>query len=125
MRPFSLLSHSTDLYSALDSSNRPHASHVHVPSAVSGCPLFQEKPWFPLLDDEYKFINDVPLEERVRSVKPPTRREDCEVLLMVGLPGSGKTYWATEQQKLQPDKRWYVLGTNNIIDRMKVHYLPL
>ena len=46
----------------------------------------QEKPWYPLLGEEgeWKFIHDVPEEERVRSVKPPATKDECEVLLLVG-----------------------------------------
>lgn len=80
----------------------------------------QEKPWFPLKDEDYTFISCVSAEERVRALKPPSSRAECEVLLMVGLPGSGKTHWAAQRQKEEPEKRYYVLGTNNIIDKMKV-----
>merc|ERR1719397_2475493 len=63
-----------------------------------------EKPWYPLLGEEgeWKFIHDVPEEERVRSVKPPATKDECEVLLLVGLPGSGKSYWAAEKQTCEP-----------------------
>ena len=52
----------------------------------------QEKPWYPLLGEEgeWKFIHDVPEEERVRSVKPPATKDECEVLLLVG---EWHTYW--------------------------------
>lgn len=82
--------------------------------------FIQEKPWYPILEEGYVFINDIPVEQRVRSIKPPMTKDQCEVLLMVGLPGAGKTHWANQIQLDQPEKRWYVLGTNNIIDRMKV-----
>ena len=39
---------------------------------------------------------------------------------MVGLPGAGKTYWVNNFVKESPEKRWNILGTNNIIDKMKV-----
>ena len=42
------------------------------------------------------------------------------VFCYTGLPGSGKSYWAAEKQTCEPDKRYYVLGTNNIIDKMRV-----
>ena len=43
---------------------------------------------------------------------------------MVGLPGAGKTFWAANQKKKSPEKRFNILGTNNLIDRMKVQGLP-
>lgn len=40
--------------------------------------------------------------------------------MMVGLPGAGKTYWAEKHAGANKEKRYFVLGTNNIIDKMKV-----
>lgn len=43
-----------------------------------------------------------------------------EVLMLVGLPGSGKSTWAQRWAKEHPEKRYVVLGTDPILDRMKV-----
>lgn len=43
-----------------------------------------------------------------------------EVIMMVGLPGSGKTTWAEKWAKDHPEKRYLVLGTNLALDQMKV-----
>lgn len=43
-----------------------------------------------------------------------------QMLMMVGLPGSGKTYWAEKQSSGEKEKKFNVLGTNNIIDKMRV-----
>ena len=50
------------------------------------------------------------------SVTPPS----CQVLMMVGLPASGKTTWAEKHCRQNPDKRYTVLGTNLIMEKMKV-----
>ncbi|KAI4296621.1 hypothetical protein L6164_036567 [Bauhinia variegata] len=47
-------------------------------------------------------------------------RRDCEVIMMVGLPASGKTTWAEKWVKEHPEKRYVLLGTNLILDQMKV-----
>ncbi|GFO50472.1 heterogeneous nuclear ribonucleoprotein u-like protein 1 [Plakobranchus ocellatus] len=78
-----------------------------------------EGPYFPLAD-EFKFLEEVPNEERVRGHLPPATKEECEVIMMVGLPGAGKTYWVNNFVKESSEKRWNVLGTNNIIDKMKL-----
>lgn len=39
---------------------------------------------------------------------------------MCGLPGAGKSVWAAEYASKHPEKKYNVLGTNNIIDKMKV-----
>ncbi|KAK2977111.1 hypothetical protein RJ640_017635 [Escallonia rubra] len=46
--------------------------------------------------------------------------QDCEVMMMVGLPASGKTTWAENWVKEHPEKRYILLGTNLALDRMKV-----
>lgn len=40
--------------------------------------------------------------------------------MMCGLPGAGKTYFATQKKKENPDKKFNVLGTNSIMNKMKV-----
>lgn len=49
---------------------------------------------------------------------------DCEVIMMVGLLASGKTTWAEKWVKDHPEKRYVLLGTNLILDQMKVSSLP-
>ncbi|KAK9152162.1 hypothetical protein Syun_010471 [Stephania yunnanensis] len=46
--------------------------------------------------------------------------KDCEVMMMVGLPASGKTTWAEKWEKEHPEKRYILLGTNMALDQMKV-----
>lgn len=43
-----------------------------------------------------------------------------QVLMMVGLPGCGKTTWAEKNMTENSDKRFNIMGTNNIIEKMKV-----
>lgn len=50
---------------------------------------------------------------------------DCEVIMMVGLPASGKTTWAEKWVKEHPEKRYLMLGTNLALDRMKVYPLSI
>lgn len=61
------------------------------------------------------------IEER-NMVMGPTFSDprDCELIMMVGLPASGKTTWAEKWVKEHPEKRYVLLGTNLILDQMKV-----
>ena len=45
----------------------------------------------------------------VRGSVPPKTKAECEVLMMVGLPGSGKTYWAENWIKAHPNKKYNLL----------------
>jgi GTPase SAR1 family protein len=42
--------------------------------------------------------------------------------MMIGLPGAGKTFWAEKYAKENPDKNYNILGTNNLIEKMKVRF---
>lgn len=42
------------------------------------------------------------------------------MVMMVGLPACGKTTWVEKYNQEHPEARFNVLGTNSIIDKMKV-----
>jgi len=67
------------------------------------------------------FLNDATkycMEEN--PVEHPRRLEDAEFIMMVGLPACGKTYWALNHMEANPKKGYTLLGTNTVIDQMKV-----
>ncbi|NXL04201.1 HNRL2 protein, partial [Mesembrinibis cayennensis] len=78
----------------------------------------KEEPFFPP-PEGYVFIHAVPAEERVRTPLPPKTTEECEVLLMVGLPGSGKTQWAQNHSQENREKRYNILGTETVLHQMR------
>lgn len=77
-------------------------------------PVEGYKPWVSAFDDGSAVLG--PTFSNVR---------ECEVIMMVGLPASGKTTWAEKWVKDHPEKRYIRIGTNAILDRMKVVLVPL
>uniref|UniRef100_A0A3Q3VQY4 Uncharacterized protein n=1 Tax=Mola mola TaxID=94237 RepID=A0A3Q3VQY4_MOLML len=59
-------------------------------------------------------------EQAVRATMAPTSRAQCEVLLMVGLPGSGKSHWARTHIMQHPHKQYRLLGTEELLACMIV-----
>uniref|UniRef100_A0AAY5F5Q2 Uncharacterized protein n=1 Tax=Electrophorus electricus TaxID=8005 RepID=A0AAY5F5Q2_ELEEL len=79
----------------------------------------KEEPFYPQ-PEGYTFIQQVALEDRARGTVGPATKGDCEILMMVGLPGSGKTTWAAKHSEENPEKKFNILGTNAIMEKMKV-----
>ncbi|XP_045507996.1 heterogeneous nuclear ribonucleoprotein U-like protein 1 isoform X3 [Colias croceus] len=69
----------------------------------------------------YVFISQADLVEGPRR---PNSNAECEVILMVGMPGAGKTYWARKHCEENPDKRYNILSTGALFDKMKVDCKP-
>lgn len=70
----------------------------------------------------YIFIAVVEKEQLVSGPVRPESRKDCEVIMMIGLSGAGKTKWVQEWVAQHPEKQYVVLGASALIDRMKVSW---
>ncbi|KAF3847336.1 hypothetical protein F7725_020362 [Dissostichus mawsoni] len=77
------------------------------------------EPYFPP-PSGYTYIHELSLEDKIRGTKGPASKSECEILMMVGLPACGKTTWATKFAQTNPEKKYNILGTNAIMDKMKV-----
>ncbi|KAF5304618.1 hypothetical protein FQR65_LT07900 [Abscondita terminalis] len=84
-----------------------------------------ENPWFPspkALED-YVFIGNV--ENRIEGPQRPQLRNECEVIMMCGLPASGKTHWVRNMLTENVDKRYTVIGNSHLLEKMTVNANPL
>ncbi|KAL8275905.1 hypothetical protein Esti_000167 [Eimeria stiedai] len=53
-------------------------------------------------------------------VEHPKSVSECEFIMMCGLPACGKTYWAERHCERHASKAYLLLGTNAVIDQMRV-----
>lgn len=77
------------------------------------------------MQPKWTMINNLPVDQRVRAKLPPEKIEDCEIIMMCGLPGAGKTYWVDKHVQAAAEKRYTVLGSNAILEKMKVSVVVL
>merc|ERR1719428_569982 len=77
--------------------------------------------WFDPPGPQVKFFEEAPEEHCVvNPVAHPASIEEAEFIQMCGLPACGKTYWAQKHMEANPMKNYVLLGTNAVIDQMKV-----
>ncbi|XP_061581538.1 heterogeneous nuclear ribonucleoprotein U-like protein 2 isoform X2 [Cololabis saira] len=74
-------------------------------------------PWYPW-PPGFAALAALPAEQRVRSTSAPGSRAQSEVVMMVGLPGSGKSFWARDLMKQHLDKQYKLLGTEELLTCM-------
>merc|ERR1712013_587165 len=76
------------------------------------------------LDGAYLKAGSVPLEQRVRGSARIATREECELVMMIGLPAAGKTTWVEKHVADNPDKQYNVISTTTMINKMTVNGEP-
>ena len=76
--------------------------------------------WKEKLDGAYAKAGTVAIEQRVRGSARIATREECELVMMVGLPASGKTTWVEKHVADNPEKQYNVISTTTMINKMTV-----
>lgn len=77
--------------------------------------------WFSPLEGYCSAAYEESIPNRSRIVK----RQQCETIMMIGLPGCGKTSWAENWMKKYPEKRYNSIGLHTLMDRMEVDGEPI
>ncbi|XP_061828345.1 heterogeneous nuclear ribonucleoprotein U-like protein 1 isoform X2 [Nerophis lumbriciformis] len=102
-----------------DLAGRALFPHVLVKNCHVEFNFGQKESYFPP-PEGFMYIHNVALEDKVRGTKGPANKNECEILVMVGLPACGKTTWAVKHAETNPEKKYNILGTNAIMDKMKL-----
>jgi heterogeneous nuclear ribonucleoprotein U-like protein 1 len=69
---------------------------------------------------DYLFPQNIPLNDRIRSSEPILEKSDCQVLLLSGLNGSGKTTWAKKYIEENPTKHFELINVESVLNKMAV-----
>ncbi|XP_076242178.1 uncharacterized protein LOC143184084 [Calliopsis andreniformis] len=99
--------------------DKPLFPHILSKNCTFACNFGQEKPWATEVLQDYVSIGNVDSQYKIPGPRRPEKKEDCEVIMMCGLPASGKTTWAIKHAAEHPQKMYNILGLNNLIDKIK------
>ncbi|XP_067314073.1 heterogeneous nuclear ribonucleoprotein U-like protein 2 isoform X1 [Pseudorasbora parva] len=92
--------------------------HVLCKNCSVSVNLDPDTPWHPFPAGFCSLVI-LPPGQRTRASFPTASKSQCEVLMMVGMPGSGKTHWAQAHMLQNPRKRYNLLSTNSILICMR------
>ncbi|ALC42121.1 CG30122 [Drosophila busckii] len=69
---------------------------------------------------DYVLIALLPFEQLIAGPQRAESRKECEVILLVGLPGAGKTHWTHKHVSETADKRYDIIGPDAFIAKMTI-----
>ena len=81
--------------------------------------------WKDALDADYVKVGAVEAEKREGGSPRIASRDQCEMIMMIGLPASGKTTWVDKHVSENKDKQYNVISTTTMINKMTVSYKAL
>jgi len=79
----------------------------------------EKDPLHPAMEG-YTQIGKLDTAQLVRGSPGIKTREECEFIMMVGLPAAGKSTWARQYAQAHPDKKYEILNANEFLDRATV-----
>ncbi|XP_054007453.1 heterogeneous nuclear ribonucleoprotein U [Hylaeus anthracinus] len=99
--------------------DKPLFPHILSKNCSFACNFGQEKPWAEEVLQEYVSIGNVDSQYKIPGPRRPGKKEECEVIMMCGLPACGKTTWATKHTTEHPQKMYNILGLSTLINKIK------
>merc|ERR1719410_3209257 len=80
--------------------------------------------WKEPLAEEYVKVGKVAEADRTRGNERIAARDQCEMIMMIGLPGCGKSTWVEKHVQENADKQYNVISTSTMINKMTVNGEP-
>lgn len=84
-----------------------------------------ENPWYPSPADLSDYVFMLNCDDKIQGPLRAEKRSDCEVIMMCGLPASGKTHWVQHLLSENLEKQYTVIGNSHLLERMTVNGKPL
>jgi heterogeneous nuclear ribonucleoprotein U-like protein 1 len=72
------------------------------------------------MKSDYIFAQNIPLSDRIHCSEPILEKNECQVVLLSGLNGSGKTTWAKKYIEENPKKDFNLLNIEYVLSKMTV-----
>jgi heterogeneous nuclear ribonucleoprotein U-like protein 1 len=94
-----------------------------LPEDISEDEIEQDTPYENCLPG-YTYISSHSVSDLSQGPRRPEARVDCEVIMTIGLPGAGKSHWALQRAKEFPEKRYTLLGTKYLLEKMRINGQP-
>ncbi|XP_011869563.1 PREDICTED: heterogeneous nuclear ribonucleoprotein U-like isoform X2 [Vollenhovia emeryi] len=96
--------------------DRPLFPHILSKNCTFVCNFGQEEAWCEQIAGHI-LVGNVESIDKVTGPRRPDGKADCEVIMMCGLPASGKTAWATKYAADHPDKLYNILALQNLLEK--------
>ncbi|CAF4891892.1 unnamed protein product, partial [Rotaria sp. Silwood1] len=94
--------------------------HILVKNIKFECNFGQLETSWSEIKNNYIFPQNIPLNERIHCSKPILEKNDCHVILLSGLIGSGKTTWANKYIEDNPTKNFNLINVEYVLRKMTI-----
>jgi heterogeneous nuclear ribonucleoprotein U-like protein 1 len=98
----------------------PHILLKNVKCKVN----FGAQPSFTPVPLGYEWMTEASPTNSIEGPKAPSTKAECEVILTIGLGFAGKTTWAKKFAKEHPEKHYYIIGPDHVIEHIKPWLFP-
>ncbi|CAF1342854.1 unnamed protein product, partial [Adineta ricciae] len=94
--------------------------HILVKNVRFECNFGQLETSWSEVKPNYTFAQNIPVSDRIRGSTPVEEKSQCQVVLLSGLNGSGKTSWAKKYMEENSDKHFNLLNAEHVLNKMTI-----